>query len=479
MIECQTLKLVKGNQRLMDSHHEVLQMSDQIIQGLIDRIREDVAPLFRISEAVAMLDMIAALAQLVTTQDYCRPELTPTLAIKDGRHPIREKIHSEKFIPNDVYATQQTRFQIITGCNMSGKSTYIRSIALMQIMAQIGSFVPASYASFPIVHQLFARISMDDSIEANVSTFAAEMRETAFILHNVDNRSLVIIDELGRGTSTRDGLAIAIAIAEALVESRALVWFATHFRDLARFMTERSGVVNLHLSVETSQADRMMMLYKISNGYSQEEHYGLALAKVINLPPRVIEVAEIVSAKLTANSQRKKRNDTVILQARRRKLILGLREQLVQARDGQMQGAVLKTWLKKLQDEFVRRMAALDEEANAVDEEEEPEGDPPEGPEDSAGAEAESHFVPVDHERDEGKQREAHDHPQPMYGGLSGNGEDENSMRGMSSYIYPDHLRPPTMSTDLDDMEGVENVQGVYLMSGALKDVVQVKQEGQ
>lgn len=476
MIECQTLKLMKGNQRLMDSHHEVLQMSDQIIQKLIDRIREDVAPLFRISEGVAMLDMIAALAQLVTTQDYCRPELTPTLAIKDGRHPIREKIHSEKFIPNDVYATQQTRFQIITGCNMSGKSTYIRSIALMQIMAQIGSFVPASYASFPIVHQLFARISMDDSIEANVSTFAAEMRETAFILHNIDNRSLAIIDELGRGTSTRDGLAIAIAIAEALVESRALVWFATHFRDLARFMAERSGVVNLHLAVETSQADRMMMLYKISNGYVQEEHYGLTLAKVINLPPRVIEVAEIVSAKLTANSQRKNKNDVVILQARRRKLILGLREQLVQARDGQMQGAVLRTWLKKLQDEFVRRMAALDEEANAVDDEEEHEGDPPKG---DAGAEAEAHFAPEDHARDKGKQREEHGHMQSIYGSPPEIEEDENVMYDMSSYTYPDHLRPPTMSTDLDDIEGVENVQGVHLMSGALKDVVQVKQERQ
>lgn len=115
---------------------------------------------------------------------------------------------------------------------MSGKSTYIRSIALMSVMAQVGCFVPAQYASFPMVHQLFARVSMDDSIEANVSTFASEMRETAFILRNVDKKSLVVIDELGRGTSSRDGLAIAISISEALVETKALVWFATHFTDL-------------------------------------------------------------------------------------------------------------------------------------------------------------------------------------------------------------------------------------------------------
>ena len=366
MVECQTLDLVKWNQKIIDSHHEVLQMSDKVVQELIETIREDVAPLFRISEGVAMLDMIAAFAQLVTIQDYCRPELTDTLAIKDGRHPIREKIHSDKYVPNDAYAAQQARFQIITGCNMSGKSTYIRSIALMAVMAQIGSFVPAYYASFPISHQLFARVSMDDSIEANVSTFAAEMRETAFILRNIDERSLIIIDELGRGTSTRDGLAIAIAIAEALVESKALVWFVTHFRDLAKIMAERVGVVNLHLAVEMGEADRMMMLFKVQNGYVKEEHYGLALAKVMALPAPVLEIAERVSRQLVENTERKKKNSTTIITARRTKLLLGLREQLVHARDGNMQGEALRSWLKSLQDEFVRRMSGLDAAAARI-----------------------------------------------------------------------------------------------------------------
>ena len=426
VIECQTLDLVKSNQKITDSHHEVLQMSDHIIQELIESIREDVAPLFKISESIAMLDMFASLAQLVSTADYRRPELTDTLAIKDGRHPIRERIHNSKFVPNDVYATQQTRFQIITGCNMSGKSTYIRSIALMQVMAQIGSFVPASYASFPICYQLFARVSTDDSIEANVSTFAAEMRETAFILRNVDKRSMVIIDELGRGTSTRDGLAIAIAIAEALIESRALVWFVTHFRDLARFLAERSGVVNLHLAVEMNQTDRMMMLYKVSSGYVKEEHYGLALAKVMDFPPKVIETAQMVSETLVRRSERKKRTSHATLQARRAKLILGLKEQLVQSRNGSLQGEILRTWLKKLQDEFVRRMSALDEEARAEEE----------GKEES---------WTWDSER----------------GGRGGQSTAETSMgtstagRGMS------------MTTDLSGMEG-EGVDDRYRMSGAL-----------
>ncbi|KAG9541811.1 hypothetical protein KCU79_g18374, partial [Aureobasidium melanogenum] len=228
-VECSTLDLRKRSQKISDSHTEVLLMSDKAIQELIGEIRVYMSVLFKVSESIAMLDVLSSFAHNVTLHDYTRPRITQTLGIKAGRHPIREKVQNTPFIPNDVFATQQSRFQIITGCNMSGKSTYIRSIALLSVMAQIGCFVPAEFASFPIIKQLFARISIDDSIEANVSTFASEMRETAFILKNIDKNSLVIIDELGRGTSPRDGLAIALAIAEALVESRALVWFATHF----------------------------------------------------------------------------------------------------------------------------------------------------------------------------------------------------------------------------------------------------------
>lgn len=178
-IECQTLDLVKRNQKISDAHTEVILMSDKTVQALIADLRQHMGSLFRICEGIAMLDMLASFAHLVTTQDYVRPQLSDTLAIRAGRHPIREKIQEAKYVPNDIYATQQKRFQIITGCNMSGKSTYIRSVALMQVMAQVGSFVPAQYASFPIIRQLFARVSLDDNIEANVSTFAAEMREAA------------------------------------------------------------------------------------------------------------------------------------------------------------------------------------------------------------------------------------------------------------------------------------------------------------
>ena len=368
LVECQTLDLVKWNLKIRDSHHEVLQMSDQSVQQLIDSIREDISPFFVISNAIAYLDMLTTFSQLVTTRDYVKPDLTTALGIQDGRHPIIEKIHHEKYIPNSAFATQQRRFQIITGCNMSGKSTFIRSLALISIMAQIGCFVPATQASFPIFHQLFARVSIDDSAQTKASTFSLEMRETAFILRNVDAKSMVIIDELGRGTATRDGLCIAIAVAEALVDSQAFVWFVTHFRELPRILKERAGVVNLHLQVDLEpEKDRMTMLYRVADGCCKDENYGIALAKVVNLPKDVIETAEEVSKALRENAEAKKRSSKTIAIARRRKLILTLREQLVMAKEGKMEGRVLALWLKRLQDEFVRRMCAIEDEMKAAE----------------------------------------------------------------------------------------------------------------
>ncbi|KAH4123620.1 hypothetical protein HBI49_025660 [Parastagonospora nodorum] len=368
-IECSTLELMKRNQKINVSHQEVILMSDQAVENLIEEVRSHMSIMFKICEAVALLDMITSFAHLVTVNDYTKPQLTDTLAIQQGRHPIKEKIMQTKFVPNDVYSTQQTRFQIITGCNMSGKSTYIRSVALMVIMAQIGCYVPATYASFPILYQLFARLGMDDNIETNVSTFAAEMKEIAFILRNIDRRSLAIVDELGRGTSTRDGLAIALAIAEALVSSKALVWFATHFKDLATIMGERAGVQNLHLAVELKNGESMTMLYRITPGAVKEAHYGLTLARIVPLPPGLVDHAAQVAQKIEAHMLKRKKASETVLREKRRKLILNLREHLIQAQNGVLEGEVLTAWLKELQKEFVNRMTALEVEASSVDQE--------------------------------------------------------------------------------------------------------------
>ncbi|KAG9250345.1 muts domain V-domain-containing protein [Emericellopsis atlantica] len=364
-IECQTLDLIKLNLRLSDTSNEVVIRSDAVIDELIADIRLAAPQFFRVCESVAMVDMISAFGQLATTRDYVKPEIAGTLALKAARHPIREKKPGAEFIPNDYYSTEQYCFHIVTGSNMSGKSTYIRSIALLQIMAQIGSFVPAEYAAFSIIHQMFARVSMDDSIESNLSTFSVEMQEMVFILRNINDRSLAIIDELGRGTSSRDGLAIAIAMSEALIQSKASVWFATHFIELARALADRPGVLNLHLlarnTVTADGLPQITMLYKVDSGYMDDEvHYGINLARAIGLPKsftdKAEEVANYLRTKRAANQQG---SESRKLMARRR-LILNLHEALKQAKEA-ADPAVLPGYLQRLQEQFITRMEELDQ----------------------------------------------------------------------------------------------------------------------
>ncbi|KAH7312576.1 muts domain V-domain-containing protein [Stachybotrys elegans] len=362
-IECQTLDLVKLNMRLSDAYNEVVIRSDNVIQDLTAALRAEAPRLFVVCESVGLLDMIASFAQLTSTRDYVRPEITGTLAIQAARHPILDKTMATSFVPNDYYSTERYCYNIITGCNMSGKSTYIRTAALLQIMAQIGCFVPAQYASFSVVHSIFARVSLDDNIEANLSTFSVEMREMAFILRNVDKKSMVIIDELGRGTSTRDGLAIAIAMSEALIQTQASVWFATHFLELARVLDGRPGVLNLHLASTTSTTQdglpHITMLYKVAaRSINDDQHYGIDLARAMGLPASFISRAEEVAKALREGRKAKQQNSESRKLMVRRSLILTLYDSLRQARDSGSE-ASLPGYLRRLQEEFILRMEAL------------------------------------------------------------------------------------------------------------------------
>ncbi|KAF1729741.1 MutS 4 [Beauveria bassiana] len=323
-IECQTLDLVKLNMRLSDTSNEVVFRSDAIIEQLIATLQSDASHLFKMCESVGLIDMLASFTQL---KQHC--------------------------------------FHIVTGFNMGGKSTYIRAIALLQIMAQIGCFVPAEYASFSVVHNIFTRISLSDNIEAGLSSFSVEMRDMAFILRNVDQQSMVIIDELGRGTSTRDGLAIAIAMAEALIQSKAFVWFATHFLELARALANRPGVLNLHLATDCSVNEDgvpcMTMLYKTERGPEKDEQdYGINLAKAIGFPDSIIRPAEEYVRATRLRKEASKQSLEAQKLQRRRQLILGLHEALKQARaDGAKEA--LPGYLKQLQHEFVTQMAAIED----------------------------------------------------------------------------------------------------------------------
>ncbi|KAK5672792.1 MutS protein msh4 [Batrachochytrium dendrobatidis] len=274
---------------------------------LTAQIREYLSMLYQLSETLALLDMIVSFAAVAKSWNGVRPEFTNTLAIKNGRHPILISMGNTaiKVVPNDVFADSASRLQIITGPNMSGKTTYLRQIALLSILAQIGTFVPAEYISARLVDCLFSRIGTDDSFEANSSTFMCEMREAAFILSNVTESSLVIIDELGRGTSTSDGFGVCFAICEQLLNTtNAFVFLVTHFEQLAKIFVgaDTTGVVVLHLHASTIVARNqdldsigMSFSFKVKPGVSTINGYGLLAAQAVGFNADILSCAKKVS----------------------------------------------------------------------------------------------------------------------------------------------------------------------------------------
>lgn len=264
---------------------------------LFSQVRDSVSrQAFRVRETalrIATLDVIASLAELASDADYCRPEILETdiLDIKDGRHPVVEQLNlDEKFIPNDCRAGGDERILIITGPNMGGKSTYLRQVALIVIMAQMGSFVPAQEAKIGIADRVFTRVGASDSLVQGRSTFLVEMQETADILNNATPRSIVILDEVGRGTSTFDGLSIAWAVVEYIATMKNLkarTLFATHYHELTELAILYPGIKNLNLSVKEWK-DQVIFLRKVVEG-GADKSYGIQVARLAGIPPAVIE----------------------------------------------------------------------------------------------------------------------------------------------------------------------------------------------
>ncbi|ODO06476.1 DNA mismatch repair protein MSH4 [Cryptococcus wingfieldii CBS 7118] len=279
--------------KLSQSEQEVLLISGQIVANLISEVMGTLSGLYHCTEA----------AMKLLTLSQVRPEFKDTLAIHSGRHPILDgTLGTGECVPNHVYASRgSANFQIIQGPNMSGKSTYLRQIGILTVQAMVGCFVPAEYACFPLPDALLSRLSNDDSMEKCLSTFAAEMATSAMILVGLATpRTLVLIDELGRGTSSLEGMGISHAIAEALITRKTLVFFATHYHDLAVILGNLPGVVKSHdASKETSEFTSTFS-YKVAEGAAPLSHYGLETAKLASLPQSVIERATEVAEKLSA-----------------------------------------------------------------------------------------------------------------------------------------------------------------------------------
>src|SRR6185312_11273556 len=245
--------------------------------------------------AVAVLDVICALAETARLFRYCRPQLNNTLRliIKDGRHPVLDQnLVEEKFVPNDTSLDGETmRLAIVTGPNMAGKSTYIRQVALIVLMAQMGSFVPAESAEIGLVDRIFTRVGANDDIGRGQSTFMVEMNETSNIVNNATERSLVILDEIGRGTSTFDGLSIAWSVAEYLHDQiKARTLFATHYHELTKLAQERKSVTNLNVAVREWN-EQIIFLRKIIPG-GADKSYGIQVARLAGLPKQILDRAK-------------------------------------------------------------------------------------------------------------------------------------------------------------------------------------------
>ena len=297
-------------QELKDLEHEILTASERVVAleyELFTALREEIsaaAPrIQKTAAAVAEADALASFAAVAVRNNYCRPDVDESgvIEINEGRHPVVERVLKDSlFVPNDTFmGEKEGRVAIITGPNMAGKSTYMRQVALIVLMAQMGSFVPAKFAHIGVVDRIFTRIGASDDLSAGQSTFMVEMTEVSDILHHATKNSLLILDEIGRGTSTFDGMSIARAVLEYCADKKLLgakTLFATHYHELTELENTLPGTVNYSIAVKARGED-IIFLRKIVPG-GADRSYGIEVAKLAGLPDKVVQRAKAVLAEL-------------------------------------------------------------------------------------------------------------------------------------------------------------------------------------
>ncbi|HOK41329.1 MAG TPA: DNA mismatch repair protein MutS [bacterium] len=291
-----TKELKEYENLIFEAEEKLIQLEYEIFNEIRRKISKETKRIQKTSSILAQLDVYLALAEIAKKNNYTQPIVNDSneIIIKNSRHPVIEKLQDSEFIPNDVYLNNDdTRLYIITGPNMAGKSTFIRQVALNVLMAQIGSFIPASEATIGIVDRIFTRIGASDNLVKGLSTFMVEMIETANILNNATSKSLIILDEIGRGTSTFDGLSLAWAIAEYILDKKiigAKTLFATHYHELSDLANLHKGVQNYNVAVREWNG-QITFLRKIVKG-SVDKSYGIEVARLAGIPEKVINRAK-------------------------------------------------------------------------------------------------------------------------------------------------------------------------------------------
>ncbi|HST44235.1 MAG TPA: DNA mismatch repair protein MutS, partial [Luteimonas sp.] len=309
-----TEELKAFEDKVLSARERALARERLLYETLLDTLNQDLAPLRRCAAALGELDVLACFAERAQALDWTRPSLVdgPGLCIEGGRHPVVEAVRSEPFTPNDLRLGEVgtaagddgsgTRMLVITGPNMGGKSTYMRQNALIVLLAYVGSFVPASRAVLGPVDRILTRIGAGDDLARGQSTFMVEMAETSYILHHATECSLVLMDEIGRGTSTYDGLALADACARHLATvNRCHTLFATHYFELTALAEPGNGIVNVHLDA-VEHGDSLVFMHALREGPA-DRSFGLQVAALAGLPPAVVTAARARLAELERNRQ--------------------------------------------------------------------------------------------------------------------------------------------------------------------------------
>jgi DNA mismatch repair protein MutS len=288
-----TPELKEYEDKTLSARDRALAREKQLYDELLDKLLPSVAPLQDCAQAMAECDVLTNFAERAHRLNWCRPELTNQVGmnIVEGRHPVVEQVSDKPFVPNDVAFDQSRRMLIVTGPNMGGKSTYMRQVALIVLLAHVGSYVPAKSASIGNIDRIFTRIGAADDLASGRSTFMVEMTETANILHNATAYSLVLMDEIGRGTSTFDGLSLAWACAHHLArETRAFTLFATHYFELTALEDDIKTVRNIHLDA-AEHGDKIIFMHAVQAGPANQS-YGIQVAQLAGLPRAVIGLAK-------------------------------------------------------------------------------------------------------------------------------------------------------------------------------------------
>lgn len=301
-IECNTLKIVKYNARLKEVLSEISIIGEQVVDELLNGIVKNISVLFMVSEAVSILDLMCCFAFNSRKTNHCIPVFSNQMILQNSRHPVLETL-VKGFIPNNISSTVSNSLQIITGCNMSGKSVYLRQVVLLCIMAQMGCPIPADHAYCKIYTKVHARIC-NDSVELSTSTFAFEMKEMAYFLDDIDSSSLLVLDELGRGSSIGDGFCISLAVAEYLLKIRATVFFSTHFQDIPAILRYKPSVVHLNMLTDMNSDNTLKMHYRLSSDPTTAiKNPGIkAVQKLFS--PNIIEEAYLICEKLQNGKSR-------------------------------------------------------------------------------------------------------------------------------------------------------------------------------